>query len=190
MGSSNKKNGISPLKKDNSFEVTNNYQGQTQEPVYQDDMYADNNADNEVNTPAKQESKKRRSFEKAGSMSLDKKNMGNTNDFIVNTQFEDRTPKVISHGLNDGVNVAPVAKSGLNFDSMASQKDTYLQGMGAQKEIKNNMTSGHGYTSAYIPTGSIKPAGNFNLSNYLGTHKKLFAHKHDRNLQIGLNENF
>jgi len=180
--------------KNGSFEVTNNYQGQPQaEPDYQDEAGGDNNADDGVNTPAKMPLK-RRSIEKVGSFSLDRKKKPNpmttTEDYIVNPQFEDRSPKVISHGLNDGVNVDPVAKSGLVFDSMVNPQESYLKGMGAQKEIKNNVTSGHGYVSAYIPTGSVKPSGAFNLSNYLGTHKKLFAHKHDRNLQIGLGTNF
>lgn len=180
--------------KNGNFEVTNNYQGQMQaEPDYQDEGYGDNNAEDGVNTPAKMQPK-RRSFEKAGSMSLGRKKgpnqMADNEDYLVNPQFQDRSPKVIGHGLNDGVNVQPVAKSGLVFDSMINPEESYLKGMGAQKEIKKNMTSGHGYVSAYIPTGSVKPSGAFNLSNYLGTHKKLFDHKHDRNLQIGLGNNF
>lgn len=176
--------------KNGNFEVTNNYQGQMQaEPDYQDEGYGDNNADDGVNTPAKMQPK-RRSFEKAGSMSLERKKKPLPDDYIVNPQFQDRSPKVTAHGLNDGVNVMPVAKSGLVFDSMLNPEESYLKGMGTQKEIKNNMTSGHGYVSAYIPTGSVKPSGAFNLSNYLGTHKKLFAHKHDRNLQIGLGTQF
>lgn len=181
------------MKRDGSFEVNNNFQGQMQaEPDYQDEDYGYNNADDGVNTPAKMEPKKN-SIYKAGSMSLERKKknqMNNTEDYIVNPQYDNGTPQLVSHGLNDGVNVNPVAKSGLVFDSMLNPEESYLKGMGAQKEIKKNMTSGHGYVSAYIPTGSVKPSGAFNLSNYLGTHKKLFSHKHDRNLQIGLGNNF
>ena len=77
---------------------------------------------------------------------------------------------------------AYAGKSGDVFDKVDS---------GVKKEEQKNMiTSGHGYCSAYIPTGTVKSAGAFNLSNYLGTHKKLYPHKHDHNLQIGLNANF
>ena len=54
-------------------------------------------------------------------------------------------------------------------------------------EKKQNM-GGSGYCSAYIPTGTVKNAGAQGLTSYLGTHKKLFDHKHNRGLRIGFNE--
>lgn len=187
--SSNKKSTRSPTKKqEHNFEVTNNYANQFNGENSQEELYINNNADNEINTPAKRPSKNR--IGSAGSFSLDKKK--HNDYYATGPMFQGQSPTRQPHGLNDGINVNPVGKSGMIFDSMMGpgREDSYMKGMGTQKEIKNNVTSGHGYNSAYIPTGSVKASGQFNLSNYLGTHKKLFAHKHDRNLQIGLANNF
>lgn len=96
-----------------------------------------------------------------------------------------------------------VNKSSNVLDAHVKNYDNYLEedernrkkmliAMNAQKEIANSKGgySGHGYSSAYIPTGTMKPVGQHNLSHYLATHKKLFDHKHTRSLQIGLSPGF
>jgi hypothetical protein len=61
----------------------------------------------------------------------------------------------------------------------------YREEMGTGGRILHNNTSGHGATSAYIPTGTVKNAGSQNLSSYLATHKRMYNYRNGHKLQIG-----
>jgi hypothetical protein len=77
------------------------------------------------------------------------------------------------------------AFDGLDDEDLAQR--AYQEEMGTGGRILHNKTSGHGATSAYIPTGTVKNAGSQNLSSYLATHKRMYNYRNGHKLQIGNN---